>query len=160
MFQPMIGADNCTADSVWNRRIRMDRGASCRASSAAGSTDHKDDRECQWQANGESPGNRQAECRKQIYLRAQPINRHAVFSDTGELDSYHRDDAVTALQLPRTLPAGCAGIVNEKLTTGQVSFELLASPVIQMREWHLVWHASRKLQATAIGENHRQLAAT
>jgi hypothetical protein len=62
------------------------------ASSVAGSTDHKDDRECQWQANGESPGNRQAECRKQIYLRAQPINRHAVFSDAGEQTA----DAVTA----------------------------------------------------------------
>ena len=58
----------------------------------AGSTDHKDDRECQWQANRESPGNRQAECRKQIYLRAQPICRHAVFSDAGEQTA----DAVTA----------------------------------------------------------------
>jgi hypothetical protein len=57
------------------------------ASSVAGSTDHKDDRECQWQANGESPGNREAECRKQIYLRAQPIKRHAVFSDAGGADS-------------------------------------------------------------------------
>jgi hypothetical protein len=90
MFQPMIGADNGTIDSMrksigWSSR---------RASSVAGSTDHKDDRECQWQANRESPGNRQAECRKQIYFRAQPIHRHAAFSDSGEVDSHHRDDAV------------------------------------------------------------------
>ena len=62
------------------------------------------------------------------------------------------------LQPPRTYPKGCAGIVNEKLTIGQVLFELLASPVIQMREWHLVRLASRKLQSTAIGEDRRQLA--
>src|SRR4051794_32514712 len=39
--------------------------------SLAGSADHKDDRECQWQANAESSGNRHGECRKQIYPWAQ-----------------------------------------------------------------------------------------
>ena len=90
-------------------------------SNVAGSTDHKDDRECQWQANGESPGDRQAECRKQIYLRAQPISRHAVFSDAGEQTA----DAVTASarrHLSSRCRKGCAGIVTERLTTAQVLF--------------------------------------
>jgi hypothetical protein len=59
------------------------------------SADHKDDRECQWQANGESSGNRHGECRKQIYLRAYPIDRHPTFAETGELTAVTGTRAVT-----------------------------------------------------------------
>jgi hypothetical protein len=58
MFQPMIGADNGTIDSVRKNPSERIGWLSRRASSVPGSTDHKDDRECQWQANGEGPANR------------------------------------------------------------------------------------------------------
>lgn len=78
-------------------------------------------RNCHWQTNRDGAGNRQGECKKQIYLRAHVIYRHVAYSTARRnRNSHHRYERDDAFHSSRTSlqkeGQWCSKMVNERLT--------------------------------------------